>query len=183
MRFRAPIRARWCSAFLVKTASSSSTYRQARSLLFSLILMPMNGKAAGSTRYVLSMSFAVRWPRPFLLPRPSLRSKPLLPHRRTPPRSPLLRRPPLAATKTRPTTCHSNSGLPPICFIKAQVKKQESSANAKDSCFLLSVEIYLFTWKRVSPSLKKAFIWRAAAMPALVLASAVCAPIFFGVEK
>ena len=42
---------------------------------------------------------------------------------------------------------------------------------------------YLFTWKRVSPSLKKALIWRAAAMPALVLASAVCAPIFFGVEK
>ena len=42
---------------------------------------------------------------------------------------------------------------------------------------------YLFTWNFVSPSLKKALICLAAAMPALVLASAVCAPIFFGVEK
>lgn len=42
---------------------------------------------------------------------------------------------------------------------------------------------YLFTWNFVIPSLKYAFICLAAAMPALVLASAVCAPIFFGVEK
>ncbi len=44
-------------------------------------------------------------------------------------------------------------------------------------------QYYLFTWKRVSPSLKKALICLMAAMPALMLASAVCAPIFLGVEK
>ncbi len=42
---------------------------------------------------------------------------------------------------------------------------------------------YLLTWNLVSPSLKKALICFAAAMPALMFASAVCAPIFFGVEK
>lgn len=42
---------------------------------------------------------------------------------------------------------------------------------------------YLLTWNLVSPSLKKAFICFAAAIPALMFASAVCAPIFFGVEK
>ena len=44
-------------------------------------------------------------------------------------------------------------------------------------------KIYLFTWNLVSPSLKKALICLAAAIPALMLASAVCAPIFLGVEK
>ena len=42
---------------------------------------------------------------------------------------------------------------------------------------------YLFTWNLVQPSLKKALICLAAAMPALVLASAVWAPIFLGVLK
>ena len=42
---------------------------------------------------------------------------------------------------------------------------------------------YLLTWNLVSPSLKKALICLAAAIPALMFASAVCAPIFFGVEK
>lgn len=58
-------------------------------------------------------------------------------------------------------------------------------------CFLLlfetyntdSIVFYLFTWNLVHPSLKNAFICFAAAMPALMFASAVCAPIFFGVEK
>ena len=44
-------------------------------------------------------------------------------------------------------------------------------------------KFYLLTWNFVSPSLKKALICLAAAMPALMLASAVCAPIFLGVEK
>ena len=42
---------------------------------------------------------------------------------------------------------------------------------------------YLFTWNLVHPSLKYAFIWTAAAIPAFILASAVCAPIFLGVLK
>ena len=42
---------------------------------------------------------------------------------------------------------------------------------------------YLFTWKRVQPVAKKSTIWRAAARPALMLASAVWAPIFLGVAK
>lgn len=36
-------------------------------------------------------------------------------------------------------------------------------------CFIF----YLFTWKRVLPVAKKSLIWLAAAMPALMLASAV----------
>ena len=44
-------------------------------------------------------------------------------------------------------------------------------------------KFYLLTWNFVSPSLKNALICLAAAMPALMLASAVCAPIFLGVEK
>ena len=42
---------------------------------------------------------------------------------------------------------------------------------------------YLFTWNLVHPSLKNALICLAAAIPALIFASAVCAPIFLGVEK
>ena len=42
---------------------------------------------------------------------------------------------------------------------------------------------YLFTWKRVLPFWMKSTICLAAAMPALMFASAVCAPIFFGVAK
>ncbi len=42
---------------------------------------------------------------------------------------------------------------------------------------------YLFTWKVVSPSFIKPIICRIAATPAFKLASAVWAPIFFGVKK
>ena len=42
---------------------------------------------------------------------------------------------------------------------------------------------YLFTWNLVTPSWIYATICRAAAIPALTLASAVCAPIFLGVVK
>ena len=42
---------------------------------------------------------------------------------------------------------------------------------------------HLFTWKRLLPVWKKSTICLAAAIPALTLASAVCAPIFFGVAK
>lgn len=42
---------------------------------------------------------------------------------------------------------------------------------------------YLFTWNLVTPFLMKSTIWLAAARPALMLASAVSAPIFLGVEK
>ena len=48
---------------------------------------------------------------------------------------------------------------------------------------IINFWFYLFTWNFVSPSLKKALICLAAAIPALMLASAVWAPIFFGVEK
>ena len=42
---------------------------------------------------------------------------------------------------------------------------------------------YLFTWNLRLPVAKKSTIWRAAARPAFMLASAVWAPIFFGVAK
>ena len=42
---------------------------------------------------------------------------------------------------------------------------------------------YLLTWKRVLPFFRKSTIWLAAARPALMLASAVSAPIFFAVAK
>ena len=42
---------------------------------------------------------------------------------------------------------------------------------------------YLFTRNFSQPSFRKPTICLAAAIPALILASAVCAPIFFGVEK
>ena len=42
---------------------------------------------------------------------------------------------------------------------------------------------YLFTWNLRFPVAKKSTIWRAAARPAFMLASAVWAPIFFGVAK
>ena len=42
---------------------------------------------------------------------------------------------------------------------------------------------YLFTLNFSLPFLMKSTICFAAAMPALVLASVVCAPIFLGVEK
>merc|ERR1712190_444463 len=41
---------------------------------------------------------------------------------------------------------------------------------------------YALTWKRTSPFSKKLTIWFAAATPALLLASSVCAPIFFFVK-
>ena len=44
-------------------------------------------------------------------------------------------------------------------------------------------EPYLFTWNFVLPVAKKSAIWRAAARPALTLASEVWAPIFLGVAK
>ena len=40
-----------------------------------------------------------------------------------------------------------------------------------------------FTWNVLSPFSKKLTIWRAAARPALMLASAVCAPIFLEVKQ
>ena len=42
---------------------------------------------------------------------------------------------------------------------------------------------YLFTWNLVQPVAKKLLIWLAAAIPALMLASSVWAPIFLGVAK
>gem|GEM_PF-3523034 len=42
-----------------------------------------------------------------------------------------------------------------------------------------AVQNYLFTWKVLSPFSKKPTICRAAARPALMLASEVSAPIFF----
>jgi len=42
---------------------------------------------------------------------------------------------------------------------------------------------YLFTLKRISPFSKKSTICLAAAIPALLLASEVWAPIFLGVKK
>ena len=42
---------------------------------------------------------------------------------------------------------------------------------------------FALTWKRVFPVAKKSTIWRAAASPAFMLASAVWAPIFLGVAK
>lgn len=41
---------------------------------------------------------------------------------------------------------------------------------------------YLLTWNEQSFLVKKSTIWRAAANPALLFASAVCAPIFLGVK-
>ena len=49
--------------------------------------------------------------------------------------------------------------------------------------YVFTVQHYLLTWKRVLPVAKKSAIWRAAASPALMLASAVCAPIFLGVAN
>ena len=49
--------------------------------------------------------------------------------------------------------------------------------------WLYSYHNYLFTWNLRSPVAKKLIIWRAAATPAFILASAVWAPIFLGVAN
>ena len=51
------------------------------------------------------------------------------------------------------------------------------------SDIVICILTYLFTWNFVQPSAKYALICFAAARPALVLAYAVCDPIFLGVEK
>ena len=43
--------------------------------------------------------------------------------------------------------------------------------------------VYLLTWNFLLPVLKKSALWLAAAIPALMLASSVWAPIFLGVAK
>jgi len=58
----------------------------------------------------------------------------------------------------------------------AYAKKNKPTKDAKASTpceFNLFTFYYLFTWNLVQPSLKKALICLAAAIPALMLASAV----------
>lgn len=60
---------------------------------------------------------------------------------------------------------------------------EKEAGDALDTPDTTGKKYYLLTWNLVHPSAKKAFICLAAAIPALMFASAVCAPIFLGVLK
>lgn len=77
-------------------------------------------------------------------------------------------------TKRRDTATRNRYG-PSFVYISIKVACHDNMTRG--------TSVYLFTWNFVMPSLMKPTICFAAAMPALVFASAVCAPIFFGVEK
>lgn len=68
-------------------------------------------------------------------------------------------------------------------LLRNQSKSDDRSGLNPGSRFACLRESYLFTWNLVTPFLMKSTIWWAAARPALMLASAVSAPIFLGVEK
>ena len=80
-----------------------------------------------------------------------------------------------------------------LLFFLGQIFIQSNYTNGICQCFIVyriafqnsefRIKNYLFTRNFSHPSLMKPTIWCAAAMPALMLASAVCAPIFLGVEK
>lgn len=62
--------------------------------------------------------------------------------------------------------------------------RHKKGEGAKPPPFLIKYsKYYLLTWNLVQPVAKKLLIWLAAAIPALMLASSVWAPIFLGVAK
>jgi len=58
-------------------------------------------------------------------------------------------------------------------FLMRNYKKKGPQINVGAFLMMCRLFPYLFTWNFVSPSLKKALICLAAAIPALILASAV----------
>lgn len=61
-------------------------------------------------------------------------------------------------------------------FVFIGQKKKETALKQRKyfrAVFRIILRLYLLTWNLVSPSLKKALICLAAAIPALMLASAV----------
>ena len=72
----------------------------------------------------------------------------------------------------------------PVLRQIARYLPHHRSENASNDKFkTASNYFHLFTRNFSHPSFRKPTICLAAAIPALILASAVCAPIFFGVEK
>lgn len=64
-----------------------------------------------------------------------------------------------------------------------RMKKIGRKAQCPSALYWIIRVDYLFTLNFSLPFLMKSTICLAAAIPALVLASVVCAPIFLGVEK
>ena len=85
-----------------------------------------------------------------------------------------------------------NSVLPPLtvmakdqtCRINRpsylQIKSPHLKLRCGDFIWYSSVSVYA---ESVGSVVKESYNWAAAASPALMLASAVCAPVFFGVKK